>query len=569
MARMIPNLEPDALAEVTSSAERTTYTALRQSLPNNVVVIHSLCLVSQRPGDGACDSESDFLIVHPDFGLLTIEVKGGGIELDASRGQWYSTDRTGVRHEISDPFRQATRGKHAVLQFVRNSAEWGRVGPPRILSGHAALFPDLVDLSPLVGADRPSAILGGRDQIQHLRQWIQSVFEFWAGEDRRWAPLQDAGVRIIERSLCRSVMATPPLAHAIARDQQRQFELTERQAHILRALRLRTRAAIAGGAGTGKSVLALRHATDLAQQGLETLLVCYNRLLADNLAAQARSVANLTAMNFHQLCHRRVDVIRRTYQVDLMEQARAAYPRENEFDVQLPFALGLSVEHDPFRYDAIVVDEGQDFSDEFWLPIELLLKEAPSSRLYVFYDTNQSVYRVSAQIPITEPPLLLTENCRNTRAIHEVAYRYYMGETVYPPEIDGATPEALQRDSIDEQARGIRDLINRLITSEQLQPSDITLLVLGEPKESYYRKLEQHMLGNGVTWCIEGQVSSHQLRVDTVRRFKGLESPVVVLWCSESVDSEVDRELIYVGLSRARSRLFLVGDRVRLSGLIT
>jgi hypothetical protein len=51
------------------------------------------------------------------------------------------------------------------------------------------------------------------------------------------------------------------------------------------------------------------------------------------------------------------------------------------------------------------------------------------------------------------------------------------------------------------------------------------------------------------------------LTVDTVARFKGLERAVTILWEFGDCDLERDRETLYVGLSRAKSLLYLCGTK--------
>jgi hypothetical protein len=43
----------------------------------------------------------------------------------------------------------------------------------------------------------------------------------------------------------------------------------------------------------------------------------------------------------------------------------------------------------------------------------------------------------------------------------------------------------------------------------------------------------------------------------------GLEAIVVLLWGIEYAPTDIARELLYVALSRARSRVWIVGDQVR------
>jgi hypothetical protein len=46
--------------------------------------------------------------------------------------------------------------------------------------------------------------------------------------------------------------------------------------------------------------------------------------------------------------------------------------------------------------------------------------------------------------------------------------------------------------------------------------------------------------------------------IDTVQRFKGLESAVMILWELDTCDLSRSKELLYVGMSRAKSMLICV-----------
>ena len=47
--------------------------------------------------------------------------------------------------------------------------------------------------------------------------------------------------------------------------------------------------------------------------------------------------------------------------------------------------------------------------------------------------------------------------------------------------------------------------------------------------------------------------------IDTIQRFKGLESPILILWGLDTIDLSQRQELLYVGMSRAKSLLVIVG----------
>ena len=82
MALMYPTSLPD---DVASAAERRLFGLFQAQLPDDFVVLHSVkWLVRERRFDR--DGEADFLIVHPDLGILVLEVKGGGVRVDDQSG---------------------------------------------------------------------------------------------------------------------------------------------------------------------------------------------------------------------------------------------------------------------------------------------------------------------------------------------------------------------------------------------------------------------------------------------------------------------------------------------------
>lgn len=89
MARMFPQRPRP---ESKSGAERRLYQALQEHLPDNFVVFHSVRWLVPDPQNGPRDGETDFVIAHPDLGILILEVKGGTIRYDGRTGQWYSND---------------------------------------------------------------------------------------------------------------------------------------------------------------------------------------------------------------------------------------------------------------------------------------------------------------------------------------------------------------------------------------------------------------------------------------------------------------------------------------------
>src|SRR5260370_29725016 len=155
MATMYPQRLPSSGK---SNAERKLFNLLRDHLPNDYTVIWSIDWTAPRAassGGGAQESEIDFLILHPDKGILVLEVKGGGVGYDGSLHEWYSIDDGGRRHRIKDPFEQAQSGKHTLIRELTRQvpSQWLRIACQNSVFGHAAVFPD-IDASRI--ANRPT-----------------------------------------------------------------------------------------------------------------------------------------------------------------------------------------------------------------------------------------------------------------------------------------------------------------------------------------------------------------------------------------------------------------------------
>ena len=71
------------------------------------------------------------------------------------------------------------------------------------------------------------------------------------------------------------------------------------QYQIVDALATNPRAMIRGGAGTGKSLLAVREARRVAAEGRQVLLCCFNKQLAQHLRACLCDCENATVINLH------------------------------------------------------------------------------------------------------------------------------------------------------------------------------------------------------------------------------------------------------------------------------
>jgi len=561
MTTIIPELSDEQLNDLPSQAEAKVYRALRDQLPQDYVVFFQVGWILRREEEQAKDGETDFLVCHPDHGYLCLEVKGGGIGFDAKLGEWFSVDRHRQRHKIKNPINQALKAKYSIRSKLNEHPRWRELSLGDVLRGHATFFPDVGDTSALSRPDMPAALIGSSNTLQEPKAWIDSAFAYWRNDAGSFTPIGRRGIEVLREIFARSFVVAPLVSSRLAEQETRRLLLTKDQIRVLDLLRSHRRVAVSGGAGTGKTVLALEKARRLASEGFRTLLTCYNRQLADHLSSLCANTPNLDVMSFHQLCHRQIERGNRASGRDLVAEAKVTYPGKGLYEVQLPNALTYSVEILSDRYDAIVCDEGQDFREEFWLPLELLLSDYDTSPLYVFYDDNQNLYARAGTFPIREEPFSLTTNCRNTAPIHDFAYKHYKGMPVSPPDIPGDDVQFDESPSREAQAIKIHARIVDLVARQGVAACDISVLVAdGLHKADCYAALRRLPLPKTVSWLEEGVRSKATVLIDTIQRFKGLESPIVILWGLDTVDLSQRQELLYVGMSRAKSLLVIVGS---------
>ncbi len=208
------------------------------------------------------------------------------------------------------------------------------------------------------------------------------------------------------------------------------------------------------------------------------------------------------------------------------------------------------------RFDALIVDEGQDFLASWWLPIQEALTDPVHGTFYIFYDDNQSIYTTGLELPFSSPLFPLMENCRNTQHIHREVVKYYGGRDVI--ECLGPEGRPLETVTTEHVANAVQIAVKRLVHEQGVSPADISILSpLGQQRSQIQ---EGFRIGNlHLSWTEKG--SRDTVHCSTIHGFKGLESPVIILCELEKAHMAKRNELLYVGMSRARNHIILIrGD---------
>ena len=549
MAVMWPRSLP---ADVTDNTLRATecevYRRLEAELDDSFVVFYSRPWLGLKADGEEIDGECDFVVAHAKLGMLTLEVKGGAVAYDPRSERWTSRDRWRVTHNIKNPVGQARSAKHELLKKLNQSSRWRA---RRVRARHGVVLPHSAAPRGDLGADMPQRVFCFSETFARgLGAWIRDRLRAPESDGREARGLGRDGVRALEELLARPFQLRVPLGTTLSRDDAALESVTQQQFHILRALEAVRRAAIAGAAGTGKTVLAMEEANRLAEGGGRTLYVCYNRGLGSEVRRRMQDGPPVAVMTFHELCAEMAD------RAGLSRPAGVGERRL--FDEVWPELLMDAFERLPGEtYDAIIVDEGQDFLPLWWTALESGLGVGGAGLLRIFYDNNQRVYASAVNLPeeVELVPIRLTLNLRNTRRIHELVRKHYEGHEIEAVGPEGEEVSWISVDSALDLRRDVCDCVARLHSVERVPTGDIAVLAASDATVELLAPGGQ--LGGFPTVRCD-QDTGGRIVVDTIRRFKGLERQVVVV--AATGDSVIDQELPYVALSRARTHLVVAGN---------
>ena len=546
MARIYPERPPQSIIDdPRRQAELKVFQAL-SDLPNIYIVFYSMHWQGHTIDWGINEGEADFVIVHPDMGIIILEVKGGGISFNAPEGEWFSQSRDGRIHKITDPVDQGRRNHYELKRKLENIPGW----PSRKLNiWNAVCFPDIY-LKPgqFLKPDLPREFVIDAEDLTDISTSVERVFSYCFGAYMAdGAPGYDR-MQMIEGLLANSFSIKTPLGIELRQEDQKLIELTEQQFRALALLGDRQRAAIAGCAGSGKTLLATRKAQQFADLGMSVLLVCFNIALSVDL--RQRLPEEIEVYNFHDLCRQAAKQVGYTL--------REIRDKNELYDVVLPEALLEAADQLGRVYDAIIVDEGQDFHENYWIGLEALLKE--DGYLYIFFDNNQNLFGGIKDFGglISEPPFVLNQNCRNTKSIHKTVAKFHSNPAslvCFSPE--GREPEVIQYSGEDDLLRKLQKLLHHLVVDEHIDNDEIVILTpRGEEKTRLAPGLKLGL------FTLTNYSPDHQSKIQatSVHKFKGLERQVVIL---AEIDQRTtfNRDMVmYVGCSRARTHLIILTD---------
>lgn len=519
-------------------SEEDFFNACRDQLSEKYHVFFSVRWYSEENGQ-KIDSECDFLIFNPDYGFLCIECKGGkGIYVDAD-DTWFLEEYDEDRKLRGSPYKQAEESMRFFKRYYEDELETAYPG----IYGNAVAFPKFAISEPIT-VESPLVLTIDMDDMGNLQARIVEIFRYFnvkcGGSASFMSP--DAQKKFI--SLINKRVALSIAAGALIEDKKRELaEINQTQDVIIDFLMHYPRAFIIGGAGTGKTWIGIKKIKRCLLSGRRPLYLCYN----ETLAARIKEHIGIYEVDVYSIDKFAETVLGSAFETAPLVNGCKEYSNLLE---QLP-ALQ--------QYDLVIVDEAQDFTEDWAYCANLLVKEKGS--LYVFYDENQNVFsrNFGNKFFIDGEPFVLRYNIRNTSNIYQYTLeRTFLGTDTLANQIEGVEPDVRKLTRRQAVISFVDSVVNKLVSKEGVSPEKIVILS--------NQRLDQSVL-NGVSYIGGHPLTSLTEMIPggvifaTVEDFKGLESDIVIFinhTYKDEAKTEDIRAIQYTALTRARFYLYVI-----------
>ncbi|MEJ6776273.1 MAG: NERD domain-containing protein, partial [Crocinitomicaceae bacterium] len=415
--------------------------------------------------------EIDFIVAIPEQAIVCIEVKGGLIRYNGISDQWTQNGRLMSK----SPDRQATSSSHALAKSFSET-----IG--NLPVGWALSFPDCQIEH---GKDLPTSIAQEQilDDLQllYINDSLPVLFDFLKKQFptrngvRRWQ------YEKFKSKLLRNLGFVQMLSTKIKYDAQRFTELTAHQMDLFSRIASNKDIITLGPAGSGKTIVAKTIAQDLVNDGKRVLFLCFNRTLANKVRYEFDRYEDLIEVTtFHSLSRRIIDQFDATWWTDNKNNEA-----EEFWNLDVPAKLEECLPFIEEKYDALIIDEGQDFK-EFWFELLFQMIHATGRRL-IFMDKMQNIFGHFTNIPNQHDfvEYTLPENCRNTKNI--VKYlSTLIDEEISSFDKSPSGEEIVQKEfkNNTEQQKYILDEIKSLVNTQDIKTHQILILLNSAKAES-------------------------------------------------------------------------------------
>lgn len=607
MAQMLP----ETIRRTATAGERLLFNTLKATLPDDYLVYYEPEVHGRRP---------DFVIIGPDLGLVVLEVKDytRSTLFEINQDEWVIRDSSGCCHTLKSPLRQARDYARHITNYLKKDDNLIQKKGPyqdhlKFPYGFGTVFTRLYQedfvRDNLYQVIPPEFVLC-RDEIdpddenfstEILQEKIAGMFTTWSNRNYR---LTQDDIRAIRYHLFPEVRISAEFREPVYYQDQLLLSLHNiktmdvHQENMARTVGDKHRL-IRGVAGSGKTLVLASRAKMLAKEHPDwsILVLCFGITLSRTLKQmidlkmqepedlidlitineQSEEGHSIAVFNFHEWLR---DVLKTNE-----EQIPTLIDKLEKSEMILP------------RYDAILIDEGQDFEAE-WLKLLVHMLNPSTQSLLLVEDRAQSIFKRKSSL-IQDTGLdfrgrskILTINYRNTAQIVQFTWDFFQqhsklqnkvregtieGMEIIPPQSTkrkGPKPFIQRCHSFQDELVYVVERIRDLHEHQGVPYSEIVILyrVKKLSNISYIDQLINILKKEKLPyyWITENAYSKRSfqrhentIKISTIDSAKGLDFRAVFIVNIENMpfylEEEKEREvsLFYIGMTRALEFLYL------------
>ena len=589
MAKIFPsifpyNLDDPEMLKLGIQTEYEVYNKLKKFSDEFEIFCGPKFLKKNIHGDMRDGEYADFIIIHKNKGILFLECKGGNISYNPNEVRWYQNKKQLKK----SPIKQANDGKLNLINFLKSPKYREEINIDAIPTIHGAIFPNTPKPDSLhLGADiKPEMIIWAQDYDEFEKSIINLLDINQSTKD-----ITDDEKRLIQRILYGDRLDNPFKEILKHGEHMQEIEFDEDQRMLYNFMFSNKRLIIRGLAGTGKTILAAKKATEESNNEKRVLVLTKTVGVGRFLSLLTRS--KQFKRNFLEISSIDgfVSNLARRLKMDIANpQKLEDDEKRKHFDEYLPnLCKKIFEENVDKKFDVLIVDEGQDFHKNWYDILKIMVKD--DGHMFLFYDPLQKQISNSMAETLNEnkdnyPYFNLTANYRNSSSItnflSKLINKFYSDVNASYSKFskfDGKKPEFIVADSFDEIVDKSKNKVLRLISEEKFNGSDIAILSDLSMKPANYNSknslranLEENDLEvisareYAMPYIREGY--ENKITFDSIKRFKGLEKPIILLVnLDNNLDNEDKMRDIYSGLSRARGHLIIVSNQQSINYL--
>ena len=344
-----------------------------------------------------------------------------------------------------------------------------------------------------------------------------------------------------------------------------------------------------GGAGAGKSIVARLRARALADSGARVLFVC--------------STAGLAKSFQTEVARRGEDrIVANTLRQALVLQARgtpaperfgipASGPLRTELLATLPGIAADIARNSTDRFDALIIDEAQDFGGDVTRDMTAFLADPDGGSVWTFGDHYQRLGPDWADGAAGDPAavgahqIVMRQNHRNPRPVFDLAEGLRRDGVERISRHAGIGHQNVDyRECTNGDQRLVLDQVLTELANQRIPPARIAVVTMQKTEGNSLftnRRIGKwgmemgnpQLDANGKRRPLAAEdlpePDTGKVYFDSARRMKGLERGVIVLVDvpDPGCQGSLERRLLYMGVSRATTYLAIIATPARVARL--